>query len=311
VKNPLARRSGPTKFEKAADGSMTLMEHLNELRGRMFKAALGIVVGLAIGLFFADQVMSIINEPYCTFKLEQTGDPTCQFNSVSPIDPFMLKLKIGLYLGLIIAGPVWLYQMWAFIAPGLHRHERRYSYLFTAIAVPLFAGGAILAFFVVTKSLVFFLGLSPEYQINVDLTGYFEFVTGVMLLFGFGFEFPLVLLMLNFVGIVTARRMLKWWRIVVFLCFAFAAIVTPTPDPFGMTVLAMGMVVLYFIAVAVAFLNDKRKGRGKEIYEGLSDDETSTLEGYEPEPVEAGAPVDGFSPVDEARPLERRYDDMT
>jgi sec-independent protein translocase protein TatC len=310
VKNPLARRK-ETQFQRAADGSMTLMEHLAELRNRLFKASLGIVGGLIVGLFFARPVQNFINEPYCTFKFEQTGDAICQFNSTSPVDPFMLQLKIGLYIGLIIAGPIWLYQLWAFIAPGLHRHERRYTYLFTAIAVPLFAAGAVLAFFVVTKSMVFFLGLSDDYQINVDLTGYFEFVTGVMLLFGFGFEFPLVLLMLNFVGLVSGRRMLKWWRVVTFLTFLFAAIVTPTPDPFGMTALALAMVLLYFTAVGVALLNDKRKGRGKEIYAGLSDDETSTLEGYEPEPVEAGAPVESFSPVEEARPLERRYDDMT
>jgi sec-independent protein translocase protein TatC len=133
----------------------------------------------------------------------------------------------------------------------------------------------------------------------------------MMLLFGVSFEFPLLLLTLNFAGVLTGRRMLKWWRIAIFVSFAFAAVTTPDPGPFGMTLFAAVLSLLYFITVGVSLLNDRRRGRGKEIYAGLSDDETSTLEGYEPEPVEAGAPVESISPVERPAPLERRYDDMT
>jgi sec-independent protein translocase protein TatC len=296
---------------------MTLMEHLRELRSRLFKASLGIVVGLIIGLYFAKSVTEIINAPYCDFQFEQTGNAACNFNAVSPVDAFMLNLKVALYVGLLAAAPIWLYQLWAFIAPGLHRHEKRYTYLFTAIAVPLFAAGAFLAFFVVSKSLVFFLDMTEGVTITVDLTGYFEFVTGVMLLFGFGFEFPLVLLMLNFVGILSAKKMLGWWRVAVFLMFLFAAIVTPTPDPFGMTALAGAMVLLYFIAVGVAFLNDKRRARGNPDYAGLDDDDASRIADLDAAPVEAGSPVELVDSVDAAnyvggsRSLDRRYDEMT
>jgi sec-independent protein translocase protein TatC len=310
VKNPLARR-GPTKFQQASDGSMTLMEHLRELRTRLFRASLGVVVGLVVGLYFSQQVMDLINAPYCDFKFEQTGLTTCDFNTGSPVDYFMLKLKVGLYIGLLVAAPIWLYQLWAFIAPGLHRHERRYTYLFVAIAVPLFASGAFLAFFVVSKSLVFFLGMSDGINITVDLTGYFEFVTGVMLLFGFGFEFPLILLMLNFVGILSAKKMLSWWRVAIFLMFLFAAVVTPTPDPFGMTALAGAMILLYFIAVGVSFLNDKRRARGNPEYSGLDDDDASRIEDLDAAPVEAGAPVESVEAVGASSALERRYDEMT
>ncbi|WP_144127466.1 twin-arginine translocase subunit TatC [Catellatospora sichuanensis] len=306
MKNPLARRE-PSQRERAADGSMTLIEHIRELRSRLFKASLGIIAGLMVGLYFAEPIQNFINAPYCDFK----GDAICQFNSTSPVDPFLLQLKIGLYAGLIIASPIWLYQLWAFIAPGLHKHEKRYSYLFTAIAVPLFAMGAFLAFFVVTKSLVFFLEMSDTYEINVDLTGYFDFVTGVMMLFGFGFEFPLVLLMLNVAGVLTGKRMLGWWRVAVFLMFLFAAIVTPTPDPFGMSALALAMAVLYFIVVGVSMLNDKRRNRGKSIYEGLEDDETSSLDGYDTDSITPGERVEAVAPVASADPIERRYDDMT
>nr|WP_191842976.1 twin-arginine translocase subunit TatC [Catellatospora chokoriensis] len=306
MKNPLARR-GPSQRERAADGSMTLIEHIRELRSRLFKASLGILAGLAVGLYFAEPIQDFINAPYCNFK----GDAICQFNSTSPVDPFLLQLKIGLYAGLIIASPIWLYQLWAFIAPGLHKHEKRYSYLFTAIAVPLFAMGAFLAFFVVTKSLVFFLQISDGYEINVDLTGYFDFVTGVMLLFGFGFEFPLILLMLNVAGVLTGKRMLGWWRVAIFLMFLFAAVVTPTPDPFGMTALALAMAVLYFIVVGVSMLNDKRRNRGKSIYEGLEDDETSSLDDYDTDSITPGERIEAVAPVASAEPIERRYDDMT
>ncbi|MEU8005657.1 twin-arginine translocase subunit TatC [Catellatospora sp. NPDC049111] len=310
MKNPLARR-GPSQQERAADGSMTLIEHIRELRSRLFKACLGIVLGMAVGIYFAEQIQNFINAPYCNFKGTAIGTAKCSFNSVSPVDPFLLQLKIGLYAGLIVSSPIWLYQLWAFIAPGLHKHEKRYSYLFTAIAVPLFAAGAFLAFFVVTKSLVFFIGLSDNYEINIDLTGYFDFVTGVMLLFGFGFEFPLILLMLNVAGLVTGRRMLGWWRVAIFLMFLFAAIVTPTPDPFGMSALALAMAVLYFIVVGVAMLNDKRRNRGKSQYANLGDDETSSLDDYDTDSITPGERIEAVAPVASAEPIERRYDDMT
>ncbi|WP_407924650.1 twin-arginine translocase subunit TatC [Catellatospora vulcania] len=290
---------------------MTLIEHIRELRNRLFKACLGMVVGMAVGIYFAEPIQTFINAPYCDYKRAADAVTRCAFNSVSPVDPFLLQLKIGLYAGLIISSPIWLYQLWAFIAPGLHKHEKRYSYLFTAIAVPLFAAGAFLAFFVVTKSLVFFIGLSDNYEINIDLTGYFDFVTGVMLLFGFGFEFPLVLLMLNVAGMVTGRRMLGWWRVAIFLMFLFAAIVTPTPDPFGMTALALAMAVLYFIVVGVAMLNDKRRNRGKSQYAGLDDDETSSLDDYDTDSITPGERIEAVAPVASAEPIERRYDDMT
>ncbi len=309
---PVPRRRSPSQFQRAADGSMTLIEHFRELRNRLFKAALGVLVGLIVGMIFAKQVQDFINSPYCDYMRELSGPQAgaCQFNVTSPVDPFLIRLKVGLYVGLVLSAPIWLYQLWAFIAPGLHRNERRYTYAFTAIAVPLFAAGATMAFFVVTKSLHFFLGLTKEYRIAVDLGGYFSFVTNVMVLFGVAFEFPLIVLMLNFAGVLSARRMFGWWRPAVFLMFVFSAVVTPTPDPFGMTALALAMGLLYFGACAVAYVNDRRRAGRKSIYTGLSDDEISPLDD-DLEAVEAGEPVDAVEPVPAPQPLERRYDDMT
>lgn len=312
------RKRGPSSFQRASEGSMTLVEHVRELRNRLFRASLAVVAGLIIGFVLAQPAFDLLKEPYCNLPDSTNADGVCQgFLQLSPADGFLLKLKLALWIGLIVAAPVWLYQLWAFIAPGLHRHERKWAYVFVAIAAPLFAGGAVLAYLVVDKGLAFLMesgvtGLSTQ----LEVTRYISFVTTMILLFGVAFEFPLILLMLNFTGVATARRLLSWWRVVIFVCFAFAAIATPDPGPFGMTLLALSLSLLYFVAVGVAFLNDKRRGRGKEIYADVADDEASPLaEGSDP--IEASAPVGAPEsvaepePVAKPTPIERRYDDMT
>jgi len=315
------RRSGPTKFQQASDGSMTLIEHVRELRNRLFWASLGIVVGLIVGFIVSRPTFNLLSGPYCalpTSWVKNThGVAECKFITLAATDPLLLRLKIALWVGLIVGAPVWLFQLWAFIAPGLHRHERRWAYVFVAIAAPLFIGGAVLAYFVVQHSLKFIMdsGVLNGTQ-QLEVSSYIGFVTNMILLFGVAFEFPLILLMLNFTGVVRAKRLLSWWRVVIFLSFLFAAIATPDPGPFGMTLLAACMSLLYFIAVGVAFINDKRKGRGKEIYADLDDDVLSPLED-DREPVAAGQRIETAGavappePVHKPLPLESRYDDMT
>jgi hypothetical protein len=150
-----------------------------------------------------------------------------------------------------------------------------------AMATPLFAAGFVLGFILVSRSTQWFLGINSSFTVTVDLVGYFDFVASVMLLFGAAFEFPLLVVMLNFAGLITAKRLLGWWRIAIFLMFLFAALVTPTPDPFNMTVLAPSMAVLYFAAVGVAFLNDRRRSR-RNTYNQVADDEASLLEPVSP-----------------------------
>src|SRR5256714_2491864 len=217
---PLVRRRGPSNFERAADGSMTLMEHLRELRSRRSKGWLAVLVGRAAAYAFAHPARDFLIQPYCDLH---PGEP-CGFVINSPVDAFLLDLRIALYLGLLVAAPIWLYQLWAFIAPGLHKHERRYTYAFAAVAAPLFAAGVTLAFLIVSKTLHFFLSTNPKIDITVGLSGYFDFVTSMMLLFGAGFEFPLIVVMLNFAGVLSAKRLLSWWRPAVFLMFVFGAV---------------------------------------------------------------------------------------
>ncbi len=312
------RRRGPSKFEQAADGSMTLIEHVRELRNRLFWASLGLIAGMIVGFILSQWAFHLLEQPYCRLPSSRDSAGRCEFLVLGVGDQLILRLKIALWLGLIIGAPVWLYQLWAFVAPGLHRHERKWAYVFVAIAAPLFAGGAVLAYFVVKHSLAFIMqaGVIGD-TTQLEVTSYIGFVTSMILLFGVAFEFPLLLLMLNFTGVVSARRLLGWWRVVVFLSFGFSAIATPDPGPFGMTLLAMCMSALYFMAVGVAFLNDRRKGRGKELYEGLSDDEISPLEDDVREPVAAGdraeasTPIERPAPVAAPLPLDSRYDDMT
>jgi sec-independent protein translocase protein TatC len=310
------RRQGPSRFEQAADGSMTLIEHVRELRNRLFWASLGLLAGFIVGFIVSQWVFHLLAEPYCSLPSSWVNNQ-CKFLVLGVGDTLILRLKIALWVGLIVGAPVWLYQLWAFVAPGLHRHERKWAYIFVAIAAPLFAGGVVLAYFVVGHSLAFIMdaGVLGE-PTKLEVQAYVGFVMNMLLIFGAAFEFPLILLMLNFTGVVSARKLMSWWRIVVFLSFAFAAIATPDPGPFGMTLLALCMVLLYLIAVGVAALNDKRRGRGKEIYAGLDDDEISPISD-DRESVAAGhrietpSPVEAPEPVSKPLPLESRFDDMT
>lgn len=318
---------------------MTLMEHFQELRSRLFKASLGVVAGFCVGMLLSNRALAIIQSPYCDLRrgadenrLGHAVGPEwqCPFVQIGVPDTFVLKMKIALWLGLIISAPVWLYQIWAFIAPGLHRRERRWAYWFTGVATPLFAAGSVLAYFVVAKGLNFLLQFNgPNVMTQLEITRYVSFVTGMMLLFGAAFEFPLVVVLFNLAGIASAKRLLGWWRLAVFLTFVFSAVATPTADPFGMSFLALSLSALYFGAVGFAFLNDRRRAAAAP-YAGLDDDEISPLDSgdrddhggtdrvtasdgqhWSASGAETASPVDGPTPVAPARPIERRYDDYT
>ncbi|HLU29654.1 MAG TPA: twin-arginine translocase subunit TatC [Glycomyces sp.] len=301
------RREGKrkTKFQRAADGSMTLMEHLQDLRNRLLIAVLVILVGTAVAMVFSEDVIHFLSDPYCGSTLassESDEGATCDFALDSPISHIGLYLKVSLYMALVGTAPVWLYQLWAFIAPGLHRNERRYAYLFIGIAAPLFLAGAVLAYFVVSHGIQFIMLLqSEDFVIILNLESYINFYIAVMMVFGIGFEFPLIMLMLNVVGLVTAKRMLGWWRIVVLLSFIFTAVFTPTPDPFGMTALAICMLILYLAACGIAYLNDKRRGITAE--DELDDDEAGDI--GEATDVEAATPV-GAEDIDDHGPATER-----
>ncbi|MFG3342012.1 twin-arginine translocase subunit TatC [Glycomyces sp. NPDC048151] len=272
---PRRQSKRKSKFQRASDGSMTLMEHFADLRNRLLVSVLVILVGTGAAFYFADEIITFLANPYCSALgsgVTESGDGAqCEAVLNSPISHIALMLKIALYTALVGTAPIWLYQLWAFIAPGLHRNERKYAYLFIGIAAPLFLAGAILAYFVVSHGMEFIMLLaSQDFVILLNLEDYLNFFLSVMMVFGIGFEFPLIMLMLNVIGLVNAKQMLGWWRIVVVVSFIFTAVFTPTPDPFGMTALAICMLILYLAACGVAYLNDKRKGI---VYEDQWDDD--------------------------------------
>ncbi len=303
------RRRRQTQFQRASDGSMTLLEHLRELRTRLFRASLAIVAGMIAGWFLSQPVMDRLREPYCNVS----GKHPCEFLALEVTSPFALRLKVALMVGLIVAAPFWLYQLWAFIAPGLHRNERRWAYAFAGLAAPLFALGAWLAYIMIPRALQFLLGFGgPQVQFNLEVSKYITFVTNLILLFGLAFEFPLIVMLFNIAGLATYRRLLGWWRIAVFAFFAFSAVAIPTGDPFSMSALGLGLTALYFGAVAFAFVNDRRRARRHRAEFGeLDDDEISPLDVDDREAVAVGEPVTALEPVAPARPLDRHYDDVT
>jgi sec-independent protein translocase protein TatC len=285
---PLRRRP------KDPEGRMPLREHLRELRNRLLKAGLAIAVGAVAGWFLYPPVFDALMRPiYDIAKAHPDRFVSVNFAQVA--SPFNLRLKLSFYIGFVVSSPIWLYQLWAFIVPGLTRREKRYSLGFVAAAVPLFVAGLGLAWLVLPNAVRFLTEFTPEGGSNVIVADdYLTFVLRVTLAFGIAFVTPLLLVALNMVGILPARTLAKGWRVAVFLCFLFAAIASPTPDAGSMLALAFPMVGLYMIAVGIAFLNDRRKARraAAEGWGDLSDEEASPLEddaGFDPYDPEVDA----------------------
>jgi sec-independent protein translocase protein TatC len=268
--------------EQNPDGRMPLMDHLRELRNRLVKALLAIVVGMVIALVFSNQTLSFVQRPFCEAVIN--GQSGCtrygdQLVVTGVFDPFFLRIKVAFFIALICTCPVWLYQLWAFIAPGLYSREKKWAYLFTGSAVPLFVGGALLAYVVMDRGLHYLLGLAPHgVAVLPSFDTYLSYFTGMLVGFGIVFELPLVIVMLNMAGILTHERFRKWRRVLIFGIFLLSGIVNPSPDPWTMLLLGGLAVVLVEIAEVFVYFNDKRRARlHPSPYEGLADDQLSDV----------------------------------
>ena len=274
------------------EGRMPLIDHLRELRNRLLKAALALVLVMVLGFLFFHQIWDFVSHPFCSAVINgktgctKTGDQLV-VNGV--FDPFMLRVKIAFFVGLIVSSPVWLYQVWAFIAPGLYRREKRWAYLFAGIAAPLFGAGAALAYVVMSRGLRYLLGLTPSGVLNLpSIDTYLSYFQGMILGFGLAFELPLVLVLLNMAHILTHARFRRWRRLMLFGAFLFAGIANPSPDPISMLLLAVPCVVLVEVAEVVIYFNDRRRAR-IDPYAGLADDEAAPLEMDDDPRATAGA----------------------
>jgi sec-independent protein translocase protein TatC len=265
---------------KDPEGRMPLADHLRELRNRLAKAMLAITIASVAAVFYSQELMEFLSSPVprCVEGAAKTGGECATIVYTDLLSPFTTTVKVVLMAGIIVSCPVWLYQLWAFVAPGLHKSEKKYTYYFAVAAAPLFAAGVYLAYLIMPVSMKVLLSITPDPATNLlEVDKILDFTVRMVLIFGFSFELPLLLIMLNAAGVVTGRRMAGWWRGVVMGIFVFGAIATPSTDPLGMIALAGPIIVLYFMAVGFSLLNDKRRARNNPDAE-LDDDEASEID---------------------------------
>lgn len=274
------------------EGRMALNEHLVELRNRLVICAIAILLLSIVGWFVFDYVFAFLQTPFN--EARKLNPNLAAVISYTKAGEFLsTKLQISAYIGLILSSPIVIYEIWMFLVPGLHKSERRYAIGFFGSAIPLFFIGCVAGYWIMDKAIPILLSFAPNSEAvtaNLNFGDYLKLFIKTMLAFGIAFDLPVVLVLLNFLGILSGRSMLKAWRWVVFLCFAFTAVMVPTPDPFTMIAMTAPMVALYFAAVLISLWNDKRrrKAEGAE----LDDEQASSID-------DAPEAIDGPSSLDE------------
>jgi sec-independent protein translocase protein TatC len=269
-------------------GTMPLLDHLRELRKRIIRAAFFILIFSILGFVYYNQIITTLAEPVCDLKLAQSsGSNNCGSLFISGVlGPLNLQVKVAFLTGVIVSAPFWLYQLWAFIAPALHRKERRKSVLFIIAATPFFTLGAALAYYILPIAIRVLFGFTPDSLNNlVRFDDYLSFVLRIILIFGLAFELPVFLVSLNLIGVLSGRAILKPWRFSIFGITVFVAAFSPTADPLSMAALALPLIVFYFGAGGIALLVDKKRDKkSKQIGDNQAAD------------------IDQASPIDEPLP---------
>ena len=269
---------GKPKYAVGPDGRMALTDHLREVRARLFRSALVLVAAFVVALFFYGTLLDFISEPYRN-AIDQINDGTDSELVANGISAgLMLQLKLCGVAAIVASAPYWLYQIWAFIVPGLHAHEKKWSRVVAAIAGPLFFGGVALGYYVLPKGLAVLIAFVPDDVQNlVDFGAYFSFVTRMLLIFGVALEIPFFVFLLNLAGIVSGKALGRYRPWIIIGVFVFAAVATPSTDPFSMLMLAVPLLILFIVAEIVARLVDRARGRGQNSTNQWSDDEASPI----------------------------------
>ena len=280
------------------DGSMTLFEHLRELRYRLVVASLAIVAATILAAFFYQFLLELLTAPYQSGiddLKEKNPEAVTELVNVNLTSPLKLAVQVCLVAGLVLSGPVWLYQLWAFIVPGLLAKEKKWALIFIGTASPLFAAGVATAYYVLPKAIAVLLSFTAEGVTNLqDINLFLSFMLRLMVVFGIAYLVPLLVLMLNIVGVVQASQLSKYRTLVIFGTFVFGAVATPSTDPFSMLALALPMTLLFLIAEGIAHVLDRRKAKriaatGDELLASdkalreLSTDGSPSTNGHAPE----------------------------
>jgi sec-independent protein translocase protein TatC len=261
-------------------GTMPLLDHLRELRGRIIKSAFFIFLFAIFGWIYYTEIIETLAKPVCDLR-NSANSVNCGALYISGVlGPLNLQLKVSFLSGIILAAPFWLFQIWAFIAPALTRKEKRNSVLFIVAATPFFAAGAVLAYSILPVAIRVLFGFTPETLGNlVRFDDYLDFVLRLILIFGIAFELPVFLVSLNLVGVLSGKSILKPWRFAIFGITFFVAAFSPTADPLSMAALAIPLIALYFAAGGIGLLVDKRRGKRAR---KISDTSPSNLEEVSP-----------------------------
>lgn len=251
--------------EMPADGAMTLFEHLRELRYRLVVSAAAIIVAMIACAFFYHDLFQVLLHPYAVAKLSlEAQGVKLEAVNIGVGAPFSLAMKITLIAGLVVSGPVWLYQIWSFVVPGLLAKEKKWAVIFVLAASPLFAAGVALGYWIMPKGIAVLAGFTPagfDTTNLLNINDFLSFLIRVMLVFGVAFLIPVFVLMLNLIGVIKASQLAKARLYVIFATFVFAAVATPSTDPISMLALAIPMTVLFLAAEVLAHISDRRKSR--------------------------------------------------
>lgn len=262
-------RTKKSKSPKNAEGRMSLGEHLIELRNRLFIAGIAIVVACIAGWFLSKPVIDALNAPIRYIAAQQGKEASFNYGTIT--GAFDLQLQISLTIGIVIASPIWLYQIWAFLVPGLTRKEKQYGVGFILTAIPLFLAGCASGWFVFPHIVELMTSFAAQDSSNVlDAKIYYDFVLKLVIVVGIAFVLPVFLVLLNFVGILPGMTILKAWRIAIMAIVLFTAIATPAADVVTMFLLAIPMIFLFFAAVGVSIWSDRRKAKRQVQYDDLT-----------------------------------------
>ena len=242
---------------------MPLRDHLVEARRRILLSAAGVLLGAVGGWFLFDPTFERLQQPILDVAARRDAAVSINFAGVATA--LDLRLQVAVFLGVLVSSPWWLYQVWAFIAPGLKRREKLYTLAFLGSAIPLFAAGVVVGFYLLPRAVELLTTFVPDHATNlIDAEQYLSFAMRMIVAFALGFVFPVVMVALSWLGIVSTRAWLRGWRWAVLVIFLFAAIATPTSDALSMVVLAVPMTALYFGAIGIGALRRRARREAEE-----------------------------------------------